>query len=187
MNQKFKKGYLLIANPVLPDPNFSRTVILLCNHNDGGSFGLVINRVADFSLGEILADSEYNIPEAQKIFLGGPVAPEQGFFLCRSQKELEEMEPICPGVYLGMNWESSKSVARQVVDPEKNIRFYLGYSGWASGQLASEMEQKSWLTREANESLVFSEKEGNIWSNGVRSLGKEYEYLLNAPINPSFN
>ncbi len=187
MNQKFEKGYLLIANPVLPDPNFSRTVVLLCNHNEGGSFGLVINRVAEFSLDEILEGSEHDIPEIQRIFLGGPVAPTQGFFLCRSEKEFPELEFICPGVQLGMNWESSKAVADQIEEPEKNIRFYLGYSGWASGQLAGEMTQKSWLTREAQESFIFSEHEDKIWSNVVRSLGKEYEYLLNAPVNPSLN
>mgnify|MGYP001181328340 CR=1 FL=1 len=187
MNQKFEKGYLLVANPILPDPNFSRTVVLLCNHNHGGSFGLVINRVAEFSLDEILLESEHNIPEFQKIFLGGPVSPTQGFFLCRSEKELDEVEPICDGIYLGMNWESSGTVAKKIEDPEKNIRFYLGYSGWASDQLAREMKQKSWLSREANQSFIFSENEDQVWSDVVRSLGKEYEYLLNAPINPSLN
>jgi putative transcriptional regulator len=187
MDQKFEKGYLLVANPVLPDPNFSRTVILLCNHNDGGSFGLVLNRVAEFSLDEILAESNSDLPSTQKVFFGGPVGQTQGFFLCRSDQDLPEIEPICPGVYLGMNWESSKMIAGQIENPEENIRFYLGYSGWASGQLAGEMEQKSWLTREANDSFVFSNNENKIWSNVVRSLGKEYEYLLNAPVNPSLN
>ena len=155
MNQKFEKGYLLIANPILPDPNFSRTVVLVCNHNANGSFGLVINRVSKNSVEEILDGPQHHIPKIKRIFLGGPVGPNQGFFLCRSEKKFEELESICPGVQLGMNWETSKLVADQIEEPEKNIRFYLGYCGWTSGQLANEMTQKSWLTREAQESFIF--------------------------------
>ena len=84
-----------------------------------------------------------------------------------------------------MNWESLEGIVDRLNDPELNIRFYLGYSGWAAGQLEGEMEQKSWLTCKASRDYVFGDSEKQIWSDVVRSLGKDYEYLLQAPVNHS--
>ena len=75
----------------------------------------------------------------------------------------------------------------RVKNPEKNIRFYLGYSGWGAGQLAGEMTRLSWLTAAACNKFVFQENEDGIWKNVVLSLGKDYEYLVQAPANPQWN
>jgi putative transcriptional regulator len=186
-NKEYGKGYFLIANPVLPDPSFSRTVVLLCNHDDDGSFGLVINRSAPIDSKEVFAEMGMSEFPSGKIYLGGPVSPSQVFYLCHSEKSLPELEPICDGVYLGMSWELLDNLMTRVKNPEKNIRFYLGYSGWGTGQLAEEMIRLSWLTSQACGELVFQENEGGVWANVVCSLGKDYEYLVQAPVNPQWN
>lgn len=186
-NQEYGKGYFLIANPVLPDPNFSRTVILLCNHDDKGSFGLVINRSAPINPKEVFAQIGMSEVPTGKIYVGGPVSTSQVFYLCYSEEPLPELETICDGVYLGMSWELLDNLMPRLKDPEKNIRFYLGYSGWGAGQLADEMTRLSWLTTEACGEFVFQENEDGVWANVVRSLGKDYVYLTQAPINPQWN
>jgi putative transcriptional regulator len=186
-NEKYGKGYFLIANPVLPDANFSRTVVLLCNHDDQGSFGLVINRSAPIDSKEVFAEMGMSEFSSGKIYLGGPVSPSQVFYLCHSEESLPELESICDGVYLGMSWELLDNLMTRVKNPEKNIRFYLGYSGWGVGQLAGEMTRLSWLTSAACGEFVFQENEDGIWKNVVLSLGKDYEYLVQAPVNPQWN
>jgi putative transcriptional regulator len=186
-NKGYGKGHFLIANPVLPDPNFSRTVVLLCNHDDQGSFGLVINRSAPISAKEVFADMGVLGSPSEKIYIGGPVSPSQVFYLCHSKTPLQELDAICDGVYLGMSWKLLDNLMTRVGDPEKNIRFYMGYSGWGAGQLMSEMTRLSWLTCEAQSEFIFQENEEGIWANAVKSMGKDYEYLIKAPVNPQWN
>ncbi|MFQ5450631.1 MAG: YqgE/AlgH family protein [Nitrospinaceae bacterium] len=187
MNNKYGKGSFLIANPVLPDPNFSRTVVLLCNHDEHGSFGLVINKAADLKPAEVFANIDILRAYNSKVYVGGPVSQSQMFYICRSGDPIPEMDRICDGVHLGMDWNFLESVIPRIPNPERDLRFYLGYSGWAAGQLAGEMEQKSWLTCDARDEFVFEEKEDTIWAKVVQSLGKEYEYLIKAPVNPQWN
>ena len=186
-NEEYGKGYFLIANPVLPDPNFSRTVVLLCNHDGEGSFGLVINRSAPIDPKEVFGQMGMADFSSGKIYVGGPVSPSQVFYLCRSEETLPELEKICDEVYMGMSWELLENLMTRLKNPEKNIRFYLGYSGWGAGQLAGEMTRLSWLTSQASGEFVFQENEEGIWANVVRSLGKNYEYLIKAPVNPQWN
>ena len=186
-NEQYGKGYFLIANPVLPDPNFSRTVVLLCNHDEQGSFGLVINRLAPISAKEVFEEVGVSGSHSGKIFIGGPVSPSQVFYLCQSKTPLPELDAICDGVYMGMSWELLDNLMTRIEDPEKNIRFYMGYSGWGAGQLEGEMTRLSWLTCEAQSDFIFQENEEGIWANAVKSMGKDYEYLIKAPVNPQWN
>ncbi len=184
-NEQYGKGYFLIANPVLPDPNFSRTVVLLCNHDEQGSFGLVINRPAPINAQEVF--EEMQVSSSGKIFIGGPVSPSQVFYLCRSKTPLPELDAICDDIYLGMSKELLDNLLMRIEDPYNNIRFYMGYSGWGAGQLAGEMTRLSWLTCEAQSEFVFEENEEHIWAGAVKSMGKDYEYLIKAPVNPQWN
>ncbi|OGW19792.1 MAG: hypothetical protein A3K09_00580 [Nitrospinae bacterium RIFCSPLOWO2_12_FULL_47_7] len=185
--QEYGKGCFLVANPVLPDPNFSRSVVLLCDHNDQGSFGLVINRSADINIAEIFSNHDLLRSYRNKVFIGGPVSQTQVFYLCRSDEPLPDMDLVCDNLHLGVNWDALEDVLSILKSPQRNIRFYMGYSGWGAGQLANEMSQRSWLTCAAKDLFVFSESEESIWTNVVRSLGKDYAYLLHAPLNPQWN
>ncbi|SVA48979.1 uncharacterized protein METZ01_LOCUS101833 [marine metagenome] len=186
-NKQYGKGSLLIANPVLPDPNFSRTVILLCNHNDQGSFGLVINRSTQLKAPDLFSSIDILKSYNAKIYIGGPVSQSMVFYLYRSSRNVIDLDEICSGVYLGSNLETLESLYLDIKNPEENIRFYLGYSGWSGGQLDGEMEQNSWLVQDANEELVFLDSENLIWPKAVNSLGEKYQYLTKAPVNPQWN
>jgi len=186
-NKNYEKGSLLIANPVLPDPNFSRTVILLCDHDDQGSFGLVINRSTQLKAPDLFLNINILKSYNEKIYLGGPVSQSMVFFLCRSPTAAGKLEEVCSGVYLGSNLETLESLYSSLENPEQDIRFYLGYSGWSGGQLAEEMEQNSWLVQRANEQFIFLDSESLIWPQAVNSLGEKYQYLTKAPVNPQWN
>ena len=117
-NEHYGKGYFLIANPVLPDPNFSRTVVLLCNHDEQGSFGLVINRPAPISAKEVFEGMGVSGSPTGKLFIGGPVSPSQVFYLCRSKMPLPELDAISGGVYMGMSWELLDNLMMRIEDPK---------------------------------------------------------------------
>jgi putative transcriptional regulator len=186
-NKNYEKGSLLIANPVLPDPNFSRTVILLCDHDEQGSFGLVINRSTQLKAPDLFLNISILKSYNEKVYLGGPVSQSMVFFLCRSPSAAGKLDEVCSGVYLGSNLETLESLYASLKNPEQDIRFYLGYSGWSSGQLAEEMEQNSWLVQKANEQFIFLDSESLIWPKAVNSLGEKYQYLTKAPVNPQWN
>ena len=186
-NKNYEKGSLLIANPVLPDPNFSRTVILLCDHDEQGSFGLVINRSTQLKAPDLFININILKSYNEKIYLGGPVSQSMVFFLCRSPSAAGKLDEVCSGVYLGSNLETLESLYASLENPEQDIRFYLGYSGWSGGQLAEEMEQNSWLVQRANEQFIFLDSESLIWPQAVNSLGEKYQYLTKAPVNPQWN
>ena len=186
-NKQYGKGSLLIANPVLPDPNFSRTVILLCNHNDQGSFGLVINRSVQLKVPDLFSGIDILKSYNEKVYLGGPVSQSMVFYLYRSSTNVLDLDEICSGVYLGSNLAVLESLYLDIKNPEDNIRFYIGYSGWSEGQLDREMEQNSWLIQNADEELVFLDSESLIWPKAVNSLGEKYHYLTKAPVNPQWN
>ncbi len=183
----YGKGSFLIANPVLPDPNFSRTVVLLCNHNEEGSFGLVVNRAAEVNAKEVFPDSDMLKTYDRGIFIGGPVSQSQVFYLVRFQEEVEGLDAVCEGVQMGMSWDTLEELFPRLEDPNNDLRFYLGYSGWSAGQLAGEMDQRSWLVHGATQNHVFTQGAERLWHQVVRSMGKEYEYLLTAPVDPRLN
>ena len=186
-NKQYGKGSLLIANPVLPDPNFSRTVILLCNHDEQGSFGLVINRSAQLKAPDLFSSIDILKSYNEKIYIGGPVSQAMVFYLYRSTKGIDTLDEVCSGVYFGSSLETLESLYLDIANPKENIRFYLGYSGWSSSQLDGEMEQNSWLIQSADERFIFLESEDLIWPQAVNSLGEKYQYLTKAPVNPQWN
>ena len=187
MDFQYAKGSFLIANPVLPDSNFSRTVILLCNHDEQGSFGLVVNKSAAVEPSQVFANINVLSSYQNKVYVGGPVSQSQLFYLVQSQEPIPELDCICDGVYLGYQWEMLDTVYSRLDNPEENIRFYLGYSGWGAGQLAGEMNRKSWLTCDADQRYIFHPDENKTWASVVQSMGKEYQYLTQAPVNPQWN
>ena len=187
VEHQYGKGSFLIANPVLPDTNFSRTVILLCNHDEQGSFGLVVNKSAGIEPSQVFANIDVLSSYQNKVYVGGPVSQEQLFYLVQSEAMIPELDLVCEGVYLGFQWEMLETVYNRMENPEASIRFYLGYSGWGPGQLAGEMDRKSWLTCDASQRYTFYSDEHKIWASVVQSMGKEYQYLTQAPVNPQWN
>jgi putative transcriptional regulator len=177
-------GVLLIADPFLKDPNFMRTVVLLTEHKDDGTVGFVLNRQYENTLDELLPEVEgHKFP----VYYGGPVQMNTIHFLHRYPDEVPGGVEVMKGVWWGGDFDSLVLLINSgKIDPAK-IRFYIGYSGWSSGQLQSEMKEKTWLTVEASRALVFHGQAEEIWKDSLKHLGGEYEMMINFPIDPQLN
>ncbi len=181
---KIKKGALLIAEPFLKDPDFQRSVVLICEHQREGTFGITINKpidIANATLGEGL--DAYKNP----IFNGGPVNREHIHFLHVFPNLIPGGELINDTIYWGGDFEiATQLIQKQEIDPD-GIKFFIGYSGWGEGQLKKEMHEKSWLLTTATKDIVFHTPPRKIWENAVKKLDDDFHHIINYPLDPSFN
>lgn len=177
-------GILLIADPFLKDPNFLRTVVFLCEHKEEGSFGFVLNRQYDSTIDELIPElEEHKLP----VFYGGPVQQDTVHFLHQYPDVIPGGQEVLKGVYWGGDFERMVELIRTGSIDTNKIRFYIGYSGWGSGQLDDELKEKSWLTVKATRKLVFHHRYEEIWKESLRLLGGDYEMMINFPIDPQLN
>jgi putative transcriptional regulator len=177
-------GILLIADPFLKDPNFLRTVVLLCEHKEEGSFGFVLNKQIEQTLDELITDFE---GQKLPVYYGGPVQTDTIHYLHQYPDLVPGSVKVSDDIYWGGNFESMTALIKSESINLSKIKFFIGYSGWGQGQLTGEMEEKSWLTVEANRKLVFNTGHDQIWKNSLKTLGGEYEMLINYPIDPQLN
>ncbi len=177
-------GTLLIANPFLKDPNFSRTVIFLCEHSEKGSFGFVLNRRFPQTLDQLVDELMAN---SFPVFEGGPVQRDTLHFLHQYPQLITGGEEVMENVFWGGNYESLIANFKQNNLDKDRIRFFIGYSGWSEGQLDQEMKEESWLTVKATRKLLFDTQPEDIWKNSLRHLGGNYEMMINFPIDPQLN
>lgn len=171
---------LLLAMPQLIDPNFGRSVVLMVEHNDEGSFGLVINQPLDLTASELLGsmDIDWRGDEDTIVWCGGPVQPNSGWVLHEPVSGIEVDESarlgeaesilIAPEVALSTTPSALRILAGA---PPQHTRLLLGYSGWGPGQLASEMARGSWLHADVDPALVFDAPADEMWDRAVRSVG----------------
>lgn len=178
------RGTLLIANPFLKDPNFSRTVIFLCEHTEEGSFGFVLNKKFPKNLEELLP--EMNI-KPFPVYQGGPVQKDSLHFLHQYSQLVSGGEEVLKEVYWGGNFESLLIHLKNNDINSNRIRFFIGYSGWSEGQLNDELKEESWLTVKATRKLIFDTNPEDIWKEALKQLGGNYEMMINFPIDPQLN
>jgi putative transcriptional regulator len=178
------KGILLIANPFLKDPNFSRSVILICEHMAEGTFGFVLNKRFPKNINELFPDLEnIDLP----VYQGGPVQQDALHFLHQYPDLISGGEEIGNGIFWGGNFESLLiHIKNNDIDPER-IRFFIGYSGWTEGQLDSELKEESWLTVMATRKLIFNTNPEDIWKDSLTQLGGNYKMMINFPSDPQLN
>ena len=177
-------GILLLSDPFLKDPNFLRTAIILCEYNADGCVGFVINKPFELSLGELVEGLEgIDFP----VYEGGPVHKNSIHFIHTCPDFISDGIDIGNGIYWGGNFEQVRILLKTNDLTNKDIRFFIGYSGWGTGQLEEEIAEKSWITRACNRNLVFNTDAEQIWKNALKSLGGEYEQMPNYPLNPQFN
>jgi putative transcriptional regulator len=177
-------GKILIADPFLRDPNFMRTVIFICEHQQEGSFGFVLNKPYDQVLGELIADLEgNNFP----VFYGGPVQLDTVHFLHKVPMLVPGGVEVVDGIFWGGDFEEVVQLIKSDKLKPRDIRFFIGYSGWGVGQLEEEMTQKSWITSDATIDLIFPAKAEETWKLALKELGGEYVQMVNYPIDPQLN
>ncbi len=179
-----QQGVLLISDPFLLDLNFSRTVILICEHNEEGTIGFVINRKYEIPISQLIPElKNISIP----LFYGGPVQMDVLHFLHQHPDKIPGGIEIANGIYWGGDFEILVNlIIKQLIDTN-SIRLFIGYSGWSSGQLNEEINEKSWLCLESSQALIFQKKQDDIWKEALKQMGKKYEYLINSPLDPQLN
>lgn len=180
-----ERGDLLISEPYLPDPNFERTVILLCEHDENGSFGFVLNKRSESSLPELIEEAEGFDSE---VFVGGPVQQNTLHFLHNSPQKLKGDRKITEGIYWGVDFEGLLSSINTKVISKNELKFFIGYSGWSPGQLMQELEVKSWIVyKHATPKQVFEMDPMELWKEVLKEMGGKYRVISNYPIDPRLN
>lgn len=179
-----QKGRLLISEPYLPDPNFERTIILLCENNEDGSFGFVLNKPSLANVNEVMDDIKgYDQPA----MVGGPVQQDTLHYLHR-HAALEDSVEILPGIFWGGNFERLLFLLETKQMAHKDIRFFLGYSGWTAGQLEEEIAQDSWIVSDrVSEELIFDTAPDEMWKKTLTIMGGRFSVYSNYPKDPRLN
>ncbi len=169
----------LVAMPQLQDPNFNKCVVLLCEHNDDGAMGLVVNRDTDTRASEIVDfDPPTESDSGLEVSIGGPVDPSRGWLILSEQHN--DAVEIADGVYLS----ASSDLLRDMVEgtkPECRCRFLVGYAGWGPQQLDRELADSAWLTVPLNRDLLFEASTDEVWELAIRQLGIDPSSLAMGP------
>lgn len=179
-----KAGVLLIAPPAMTDPNFNRSVVLLCEHTDEGSFGLVLNRPLEASPADLVEGMD-GYPG--RLGLGGPVQTDTLHYLHRHGDTITDAINIVDGVLWGGDFDMVLAMIAGNQTTETDLRFFLGYTGWSPGQLLDEIELGGWIVTEARPDDVFPDDPPSLWRTILRRMGGEYAILANFPEDPRMN
>ncbi|MCD8309669.1 MAG: YqgE/AlgH family protein [Prevotellaceae bacterium] len=179
------QGRVLIAEPFLCDNTFSRTVVLLVEHTQDGSMGIIMNKSLPLRLNDVFNDFEglEQIP----IYRGGPLGTDTLFYL-HTLREIPGAFPIGKGFYLNGDFDVIKQYVLQGNPIKGKIRFFLGYSGWDNEQLERELKQNTWLVgKEKIPSLMDVETSKSLWKNSLARMGGKYEVWSRFPKVPTLN
>jgi putative transcriptional regulator len=165
----------LLSMPQMLDPNFSRTVVLLCKHDENGAFGLVVNRPLVTS-GRVVVNLEPPVETDRELelWVGGPVEPERSWILVGHEPESDDTAPgvrIAEHLYLS----TSPDLLRRLLEPSppSHARLIVGYSGWGAGQLEEELEASAWLVSDIDRKLIFEAPPDKMWELAIRRLGAD--------------
>ena len=179
-----KKGRLLLSEPFLKDYFFKRSVILMLDHDEFGSMGMIISRETEYTISDLVD----GFPKFDsKVFLGGPVQTESVFILHRKGELINGSQEILPGLYWGGDFEQIKQLISVGLIKNTDLRFYLGYSGWSKGQLDNELKENSWIVAESKNDYIFANQPKDLWKEILNLYGNDYEMWINFPIDPQEN
>jgi putative transcriptional regulator len=184
LNRKrmLQNGLLLISEPFLPDPNFERTVVLICEHSQNGSFGLILNKPTHY----LMKDVSDTLDLEQTLFSGGPVEPNSLHYIHRIP-ELQGSLELKNKVFWGGNYEQFCMYAQSGLITDQNCRFFSGYSGWSKSQLESELQRNTWIICDYDLAKIFDISAYDMWREVLRSMGGKYRMFSNFPTDPKLN
>ena len=175
----YLNNHFLIAMPALDDPNFFHSVTYICEHNEQGAMGIVINQPLDIALSDVLAHMSIDISDGDMtmtpVYLGGPVQPERGFVLHEPLGDWDSMLEITDSVGI----TTSRDILQAINDgngPGRSL-VALGYAGWGAGQLEQELVENTWLTCPAETAIIFDTPFENRWTAAAASLGIDINTL----------
>ncbi len=179
-----QKGRILIAEPFLSGNYFNRSVVLLVAHSTKGAVGFILNKRVEFPIHEIFPD----FPEFDaQVYLGGPVSTDSVYFIHKLGEQIPGSIHVLGNIYWGGDFVELKRQIKIGLLKPSDIRFFLGYSGWDSGQLEQEIKEDSWLVTDIDENIVMRELNQASWVDFVKKAGTRYTIWENFPENPSLN
>ena len=177
-------GRILISVPFLHDFYFKKSVVLLADHGDDGSFGLIVNKPVDVKLSDISPEFEgFDAP----VYLGGPVKTDSLFFMHTRPDLIHDGSIIMDGLYWGGNIETVRQLIKNGSITANDLRFFVGYAGWTADQLDHELEEKSWVVSLTDIDQITQPDTSDLWSQTLKKLGKEYKLWVNYPADPIMN
>lgn len=179
-------NHFLIAMPSLEDTFFERSVIYLCEHNNKGAMGLVINRPFDIPVSELLEqmsldseDTQYTQAVNDPVLIGGPVNPERGFVLHTPQPNWSNSETLNDELMLTTSKDILASLGTDTAPTD--VLVILGYAGWSKDQLEQELADNSWLTLPATNDILFNTPYDDRWQQATRALGFDVWQMSQQP------
>ena len=178
------KGRLLIAEPsILNDSSFNRSIVLLTEHTTKNSIGFIINKPLQYTLQDLVPSIKCDFT----IYQGGPVEQDNLYFIHKIPDLLPNSTEVANGIYWGGNFEKLTQLLNENLIDESEIRFFLGYSGWAENQLNQELKEESWFIIENCYNNILSCPSNHLWKDHLLELGGKYKIWANAPTDPSLN
>jgi putative transcriptional regulator len=180
----YLKGQLLLDSGLLRGSFFQRTVVLICQHDSEGAFGLVLNRATGSKVGEMIVTE---LPDSLKefpLYVGGPVQPTALSFL-HTDSFMPEGD-VLPNLSLGHSLETLMEIG-QSFSSSRKVKLFAGYAGWSPGQLEDEMKRDAWLTHPASAEMVFDVDPELLWETVLRQMGWKYKLLSQMPEDLSLN
>lgn len=179
-----QKGRILMAEPFLPGTYFNRSVVLLVAYSGKGAVGFILNKKVDITIQDILPGfPEFDV----NVYLGGPVSTDSIYFIHKLGKKLPGSIHVLGNIYWGGDFEVLKQQVKAGLLNPADIRFFVGYSGWDSGQLEQEVKEDSWLVNDVDEETVMREPTQASWADFVKKVGHRYSVWENFPENPALN
>jgi putative transcriptional regulator len=179
------RGKLLLAGPVLKDPNFDRTVVFIAEHSDDGAMGLVLNRPSEAPVVDAIPDLTWVAETGNElVYVGGPVAPNGVIVLAEWDDPSQAV--VLVGDDLGFvpgDVEDTDALAAAV----RRARVYAGHAGWGPGQLEDELAEVAWIVESPLRHELFSDDPEGLWAAVLRRKGREFALLSTMPPDPSLN
>ncbi|HEX2129061.1 MAG TPA: YqgE/AlgH family protein [Solirubrobacterales bacterium] len=176
------RGKLLVASPVLQDPNFARSVVLITEHTDEGAMGVVLNRPSETGVGEV-APELASVVYGEPIFIGGPVQPKALVVLA----EFSDPEAAAWIVAADVGFVSADTVGDRLEESVRRGRVYAGYSGWGAGQLEAELEEEAWIVEAPLPAELFPDHPEALWHDVLERKGGQFALIARMPEDPSLN
>ena len=183
-SQKSLKGQLILDNGKLRGSFFHRTVILICQHDSEGAFGLVLNRSTKNKVGEAVVANLPDTLKEETLFLGGPVQPQALSYL-HNDTYLPDAN-VLTNLSLGHSLDSLVDLGESFSSTVR-LKIFAGYAGWSPGQLEDEMKRDTWMTHPASLELVFHPKPEQLWPAILKEKGWKYKLIAESPEDPSWN
>ncbi len=177
------KGKLLIASPALTDPNFARAVILVAEHSEDGTLGLILNRPSESSVTESVDELRGVVDPGEAVYAGGPVQTDAVMVLA----EFSDAALAAALVMDDIGFLPAEADMDRIAAVTRRARVFAGHAGWGPGQLDGELEEGAWIILDAEPDDVFSDGSDDLWASALERKGGAYAQLARVPADPSVN